>query len=84
MDFEEVKLLTEDNVKLKGILLKPKPDQILPIVIFFHGVNGGLEFGISDFKQIATALNVNVFVIFYRGYDLSEGTPTEAGIKIDA
>lgn len=35
-------------------------------------------------RKFVSELHCNVFMLSYRGYGLSEGTPSEAGIKIDA
>lgn len=35
-------------------------------------------------RKFVSELHCNVFMLSYRGYGLSEGTPSEAGIKVDA
>lgn len=47
----------------------------------FHDTDLGtrLQF-IEDLYKLAS---VNIIVVAYRGYSMSDGTPSEAGIKID-
>jgi len=43
-----------------------------------------LSFRLPIIKDIVAVLKCNVFIISYRGYGLSTGTPSEIGLKLDA
>ena len=43
-----------------------------------------MGFRLPNLHAIHNELNANIFIISYRGYGESEGTPNEEGIKIDA
>lgn len=47
-------------------------------------ITGNLGHRIPLARKFVSELHCNVFMLSYRGYGLSEGTPSEAGIKIDA
>ena len=54
-----------------------------PVIIYFHG-NGEIA---SDYDTIApfyTRLGITLFVIDYRGYGSSDGTPTSSALVSDA
>jgi abhydrolase domain-containing protein 12 len=57
-----------------------------PTILFLHG-NGGtrvLPSRIQHYQAFASRLRANVFALDYRGYADSTGTPSEAGLIIDA
>lgn len=50
----------------------------------FHGNAGNIGHRIPIAKVLTKFLNCNVFMLEYRGYGLSTGTPDERGLNIDA
>ena len=57
-----------------------------PTILFLHG-NGGtrvLPSRIQHYQAFASRLRANVFAPDYRGYADSTGTPSEAGLSLDA
>jgi abhydrolase domain-containing protein 12 len=57
-----------------------------PTILFLHG-NGGtrvLPSRIQHYQAFASRLRANVFAPDYRGYADSTGTPSEAGLILDA
>jgi hypothetical protein len=57
-----------------------------PTILFLHG-NGGtrlLASRVQHYQAFASRLRANVFAPDYRGYADSTGTPSEAGLIIDA
>jgi fermentation-respiration switch protein FrsA (DUF1100 family) len=79
--YEEVHLVTADNVQLHGWYV-PHPES-RATVLFFHGNAGNISHrlhSISIFHQ----LRFSVFILDYRGYGQSEGHPTEQGTRQDA
>jgi fermentation-respiration switch protein FrsA (DUF1100 family) len=50
----------------------------------FHGNAGNIGHRVPIAKVLEENLGCNVFMLEYRGYGLSTGTPDENGINIDA
>lgn len=55
-----------------------------PTVVMFHANAGNVGHRIPLARKFVSELRCNVFMLSYRGYGLSEGAPSEAGIKVDA
>ncbi len=81
MPFEDVWFKTEDEVLLHGWLVHA--DQPQGVVLFFHGNAGNVSHRLDSIRTFRD-LGFSVFIIDYRGYGHSEGTPTEAGTYRDA
>jgi fermentation-respiration switch protein FrsA (DUF1100 family) len=79
--YEEVRLLTTDNVQLHGWYV-PHPEP-RATVLFFHGNAGNISHRLHSIL-IFHQLRLSVFIIDYRGYGQSEGKPTEQGTRLDA
>eukprot|EP00002_Diphylleia_rotans_P027537 TRINITY_DN5524_c0_g1_i1.p1 TRINITY_DN5524_c0_g1~~TRINITY_DN5524_c0_g1_i1.p1 ORF type:complete len:219 (+),score=25.26 TRINITY_DN5524_c0_g1_i1:228-884(+) len=64
------------------------PDQAencakLPTVMYFHGNAGNMSYFLPSVARIVNRLHVKAFLVSYRGYGLSEGSPSESGLKLD-
>ena len=79
--FEKVEFYTEDNIKLYGWFIPHQ--QARGTLLFFHGNAGNISHRL-DSIEIFHRLNLNVFIIDYRGYGQSEGKTTERGTYRDA
>jgi fermentation-respiration switch protein FrsA (DUF1100 family) len=79
--YEDVGLRTADGVALHGWYV-PHP-QARRVLLFFHGNAGNISHR-GDSVAIFHRLGLNVFIIDYRGYGRSEGTPSEQGLYEDA
>ncbi|VAW94397.1 Hydrolase, alpha/beta fold family [hydrothermal vent metagenome] len=79
--YENVEIVTTDNIRLHGWYLPVSNSR--QVVLFFHG-NGGNISHREDSLKIFNQLGLNVLIIDYRGYGLSEGSITESGIYLDA
>ena len=79
--FTPERFLAEDGTELHGWWV-PHTDAV-GTILCLHGksgnISGRLEW-ITEFRR----LPVNVFLFDYRGYGLSRGRPTEAGLYADA
>ncbi len=74
----------EDGTRLHAWLVEPPADaKTRATVLFFHGNAGNLSHRIEFLEQLAR-LPANVFVVGYRGYGRSEGSPSEKGLYQDA
>lgn len=80
-EYETVRLRTEDGVLLHGWWLESPG--AYATVLFFHGNAGNVSYWM-DATVCYRQLGWNVLLIDYRGYGLSEGSPSEAGTYLDA
>ena len=81
MDYEDVSVNTSDGLQLHGWYI-PKPGASKTI-LFFHG-NGGNISHRGESIKIFRDLGLNVFIIDYRGYGNSQGSPSEEGFYEDS
>lgn len=79
---EEVRILTADSVSLHGWWV-PGRDEPCGAVLFFHGNAGPLTHRAGVAARIA-ASGHGALLVDYRGYGLSGGSPSEAGLAEDA
>jgi pimeloyl-ACP methyl ester carboxylesterase len=78
---EEVFFTAEDGVRIHGFYLPaPGADRAL---LFLHGNAGNASHRLPNAADLVR-LDCSVLVIDYRGYGLSEGRATEAGVYADA
>ncbi len=81
LDYEDVTLQAEDGVHLHGWYI---PDQQSEnVLLFFHGNAGNISHR-RESIELFHRLGLNVFIIDYRGYGQSEGSPGEQGLYRDA
>ncbi|MBI3187108.1 MAG: alpha/beta hydrolase [Gammaproteobacteria bacterium] len=79
--YQDIELHTEDNIKLHGWFIPNKNAK--GTVLFFHGNAGNISHRL-DSIDIFHRMDLNVFIIDYRGYGQSEGDITENGTYQDA
>jgi uncharacterized protein len=81
LDFNDVSLITRDDKKIHGwYIAHPAPRATL---LFLHGNAGNISHRLEKIL-IYHQLGIQVFIIDYRGYGQSEGTPSEEGTYLDA
>jgi len=78
---EEVQLRTEDGVALHAFFL-PAPGASRAL-LFLHGNAGNASHRLPNAAELV-GLGTHVLLLDYRGYGLSEGSPSEAGVRLDA
>lgn len=78
---EELQLRTEDDVTLHAFYL-PAPGASRAL-LFLHGNAGNASHRLPNAAELVR-LGVHVLLLDYRGYGLSEGSPSEAGVYRDA
>jgi pimeloyl-ACP methyl ester carboxylesterase len=78
---EELRLRTEDGVDLHAFFL-PAPGASRAL-LFLHGNAGNASHRLPNAAELVR-LGTDVLLLDYRGYGLSEGSPSEAGVYRDA
>lgn len=72
----------QDGVQLHGWYA---PSEGAPhTLLWFHGNAGNISHRLDQLKMLLERVKVNVFILGYRGYGRSEGSPDEAGLYKDA
>lgn len=85
-DFEELFLDTPDGEKLNAFYIRApnKSRSKNTTVLMFHGNAGNIGHRVPIARIFSQSMDCNVFMLEYRGYGLSTGSPDEAGLMIDA
>jgi hypothetical protein len=85
-DFEDLMIPTPDNEKLSAFYIRgPKGRSKSNItVLMFHGNAGNIGHRVPIARMLVRSMGCNVFMLEYRGYGLSTGSPDETGLMIDA
>lgn len=81
LDYEDVWIESADGVRLNGWYIPRQGAQ--KTVLFFHGNAGNMSHR-RESIEIFHRLNLNVFILSYRGYGASNGKPDEKGLYNDA
>lgn len=81
LSYEDIVLTTPDSVKIHGWYLPVKHPRAT--LLFLHGNGGNISHRLEKLS-IYNQLGLAVFIIDYRGYGMSEGTPSEKGTYTDA
>ena len=82
LSYEDVTFSTKDGVKMSGWFV-PANDDGASVVLFFHG-NGGNISSRGEMLQLLNMAGASTFIVDYRGYGKSEGSPSEQGTYLDA
>lgn len=80
-DSKRIQLTTSDEEKLSVWYVAPDPGH--PVFLFFHGKGGKLQVKKWRWHRIAKT-GAGVLAVSYRGYPGSTGSPSEAGLVLDA
>ncbi|KAL8994690.1 MAG: hypothetical protein Q9188_006994 [Gyalolechia gomerana] len=85
-DYEDLRLQTPDSETLSAFFIRPsnKRQAKRLTILMFHGNAGNIGHRVPIAKVLEEHIGCNVFMLEYRGYGLSTGTPDEDGINIDA
>jgi fermentation-respiration switch protein FrsA (DUF1100 family) len=79
--YQPLSLATSDGERLTAWQLEPQ--QPVADIVYFHGNGGNLSLWLPVFATLHR-LNYRALAVDYRGYGLSTGSPTEAGVYQDA
>ena len=78
---EDVAIETEDGVRIHGFWLPA--EGATRALLFLHGNAGNASHRLPNAAELV-ALGVDVLLLDYRGYGLSDGSPSEEGVYADA
>lgn len=81
LPLEDVRFTAEDGTSLFGWYLQASPEA--PVLLWCHGNAGNLIHRLENMAGLYRA-GLTLFIFDYRGYGLSEGTPSEEGLYQDA
>ena len=82
--FEEVSVLTSDGVRLSGWYCRARDErEHRADVVFLNGNAGNVSHRLPKIRAL-TGLGLGVFIVDYRGFGRSAGTPGDTGILRDA
>ncbi|GMH44444.1 hypothetical protein BSKO_12396 [Bryopsis sp. KO-2023] len=89
INHEDMYLHAEDGTKLHAWLLWDKhwtkeSLKTRQTILFFQANAGNISHRLHYFKEMIGKLGCVVVALSYRGYGWSEGSPTEAGLKLDS
>jgi len=79
--YQPLSLTTSDGERLVAWQLDPQ--RPIADIVYFHGNGGNLSLWLPVLASLYR-LNYRVLAVDYRGYGLSTGSPTEAGVYLDA
>jgi hypothetical protein len=81
LEFEDLRFRAADGTRLHGWLVPGGGEHPL---LWFHGNAGNIGDRVALLCDLHRELGVSIFILEYRGYGDSEGTPSEAGLYLDA
>lgn len=81
LPYESVVLTTPDELHLVAYFIKQPPSIVgkVPTVLYFHGNAGNIGHRLHNAQALFQHCGFNIFLVEYRGYGKSEGTPSEHG-----
>jgi pimeloyl-ACP methyl ester carboxylesterase len=86
MEYENIAVDSPDGVRCHAWLIL-QPEEVrktAPTILYLHGNAGNIGMRLPLLHALFTKLAVNVMALDYRGYGRSKGTPSEAGLTLDA
>ncbi|KAI9740832.1 MAG: hypothetical protein M1818_004437 [Claussenomyces sp. TS43310] len=85
-NYEELVIPTPDGEKLSAFFIRAPNKQYSKntTVLMFHGNAGNIGHRVPIARMLSQSMDCNVFMLEYRGYGLSTGSPDEQGLLIDA
>ncbi|GAB2267753.1 Alpha/beta hydrolase domain-containing protein wav2 [Dionaea muscipula] len=82
--YEDVWLRSSDGVRLHAWFIKLLPQCRGPTILFFQENAGNIAHRLEMIRIMLQRLRCNVFMLSYRGYGESDGSPSQHGITKDA
>jgi acetyl esterase/lipase len=83
-NYEDVEITTKDKKTVHGWLIKRREARACPTIIHFHGNACNVSHMLYDALGMFQKVKANIMLLDYRGYGQSEGSPSQAGLVMDA
>jgi fermentation-respiration switch protein FrsA (DUF1100 family) len=77
---EDLDVPASDGTRLRGWWLRGRGKTAL---LYFHGNGGNISHRLDRSRTLVDALGLDIVLVDYRGYGLSEGRPSEQGLSAD-
>jgi len=84
LDWENVNMVTKDWENIHGWFIRDKNSIRIPTILFFHGRDGNISHQLDNVIALQKKFPCNIFLVSYRGYGMSEGSPSEKKLIFDA
>ena len=86
LDFQDLRIPTPDGETLSAFFIRPSNKRLARnvTILMFHGNAGNIGHRVPIAKVLEENSGCNIFMLEYRGYGLSSGTPNEEGLMVDA
>ncbi len=81
LDYEDVRLTAEDGTDIHGWFIPGERDITW---LWFHGNAGNIGDRVGLIQELRAETGVSIFILSYRGYGDSSGSPGESGFYRDA
>ncbi|KAB7498500.1 Protein ABHD13 [Armadillidium nasatum] len=83
---ENLFLYARDGTKLHAVFVKQESHAIenAPTFVYMHGNAGNIGHRLGNIYDLYRILGINILVVEYRGYGLSQGSASEQGLYLDA
>lgn len=85
-DFEDLMIPTPDGEHLSAFYIRAPKRRVEKnlTILMFHGNAGNIGHRVPVARMFVQRMGCSVFMLEYRGYGLSTGSPDETGLNIDA
>ena len=83
MNAQDVWLESSDGVRVHSWFIE-SGGRTRPTVLWLQENAGNMAYRLLFIKPMVSILRCNVLMLMYRGYGISEGKPTEEGLRKDA
>jgi len=80
LEAEELRVTAADGVGLHGWWIKGRGEAAL---VWYHGNAGNISHRLENARELVERFGLDIFLVDYRGYGLSEGAPSEPGLYAD-
>ena len=81
LEYSDVYLTAADGVRIHAWHIPGESDTTL---LWLHGNAGNISHRVDNIAALSRLTGLGVLIVDYRGYGLSEGSPTEGGLYLDA
>ncbi len=81
LEYSDVYLTTEDGIRIHSWHV---PGESNTTLLWLHGNAGNISHRVDNIAALNRLTGLSVMIVDYRGYGLSDGSPSEDGLYMDA